>query len=1111
MAMAETEEEESDTNQQSSSDSSLQSIISRHNLKARYWSYLFDNLNRAVDEIYCVCENDENINGCQEVIMTLDICKKDFNALVERIHLQTEFEVADSKPTSLAWEVRKSSPGKSFSMDGSRRSSERTSSSSSNRLSMGSARKINFDIKESDGQQNAAVEMPLAKDDSNPRLEVVHEKTTWADRVKNKGSVIREVVTTESQTKKDNDSIDNDGEWTLVHHGKSKRTRSNQQSDSVRNETDLQKLQDDYGDEDIIPFLEANDEFRNLSLADRMELLDVDSNVRPPGRVIEIHQKLSSPRKRPLDETKRIQDERQMKAAERRNYNQKERLKKVKSTLEKGKKIRQQQEEMQRQKKEYFEKKHTTAEQKRLDQLREIVRKAQEEDAKISEIAFINSLEAQNKRIEVFSRHQNHKARLKDIQTERQRKFEEQAAKEEAALERRRALEAERQFKLEELRLKKLEKEAKVELQRQERDKARSDALKEKARDREQKKSALHAALATSAKELQKRIEQKHTESNKRHEMLIEQKKEKAATSYRPMSSDYVPNVAPYECKKFCSLCKVQIMSEVYLLSHLRGKIHREALYGDNNKEFCLDDIFTESINYIVDVQSDMDEQSAHESKQRQQSWKKKAKKIKQRLNSKTKVKLVDKKALTAGNSTKTTKIIKDLEKAVKSVNDCTELNQSQCNLIEKCLRELKSILKSKISKTEVVAFKNNNGITLICKLLAMFGNQASNPVFRKYVNGFTEVVILICWDNLDACMEFILSGEVISLIDILMKRFQVINLEGKGSSEGKQKQKLSPYCPIAHNFLSLLSAIFTSLIRNDCKSVTISENVSLYQRALDCISYIVCVGIIDALKSFFGLVYNSILVDNGVLELSHECIKFLLELSSYLIERPRTIFKNKKFQDNCNLLTAFKETQFVANGPPRRASDPPKLCSRIHNLIKTSIELLNCVAVLDLDLFQSILGQEGISLEYRHVMVYLLWHFSFHKDDALLQDIIMNIGYYSILNNDNQTFIQASRSPTILQLLCALPFDYFSNPRLKDVLFPTLMALCFRNYDNKAILDQESSSSFLAEYITGYQCKNKGSEKKTEEKKDDLVSLPSRFPSSYWLEACHFFSSTAS
>ena len=50
-----------------------------------------------------------------------------------------------------------------------------------------------------------------------------------------------------------------------------------------------------------------------------------------------------------------------------------------------GKKIRQQKEEMRRQQREYIEKKQTTAEQKRLDQLREIVRKAQEEDAKVSD------------------------------------------------------------------------------------------------------------------------------------------------------------------------------------------------------------------------------------------------------------------------------------------------------------------------------------------------------------------------------------------------------------------------------------------------------------------------------------------------------------------------------------------------------------------------------------------------------------------------------------------------------------------------------------------------------------------------------------------------------
>ena len=39
--------------------------------RARYWSYLFDNLHRAVDEIYCTCEADESVIECQVCMLTV--------------------------------------------------------------------------------------------------------------------------------------------------------------------------------------------------------------------------------------------------------------------------------------------------------------------------------------------------------------------------------------------------------------------------------------------------------------------------------------------------------------------------------------------------------------------------------------------------------------------------------------------------------------------------------------------------------------------------------------------------------------------------------------------------------------------------------------------------------------------------------------------------------------------------------------------------------------------------------------------------------------------------------------------------------------------------------
>lgn len=34
-------------------------------LRARYWAFLFDNLRRAVDEIYVTCESDQSVVECR--------------------------------------------------------------------------------------------------------------------------------------------------------------------------------------------------------------------------------------------------------------------------------------------------------------------------------------------------------------------------------------------------------------------------------------------------------------------------------------------------------------------------------------------------------------------------------------------------------------------------------------------------------------------------------------------------------------------------------------------------------------------------------------------------------------------------------------------------------------------------------------------------------------------------------------------------------------------------------------------------------------------------------------------------------------------------------------
>uniref|UniRef100_A0A8D2NES4 U1-type domain-containing protein n=1 Tax=Zonotrichia albicollis TaxID=44394 RepID=A0A8D2NES4_ZONAL len=393
---------------------------------------------------------------------------------------------------------------------------------------------------------------------------------------------------------------------------------------------------------DVLADYEARESWRQSnSWGDRVE----EEPARPPGHGIHMHEKLSSPsRKRTIAESKKKHEEKQMKAQQLREKLREEKTLKLQKLMEREKDVRKWKEELLDQRRRMMEEKLLHAEFKREVQLQAIVKKAQEEEAKVNEIAFINTLEAQNKRHDVLNKLKEYEQRLNELQEERQRRQEEKQARDEAVQERKRALEAERQARVEELLMKRKEQEARIEQQRQEKEKAREDAARERARDREERLAALTAAQQEAMEELQKKIQLKHDESIRRHMEQIEQRKEKAAelSSGRHANTDYAPKLTPYERKKQCSLCNVMISSEVYLFSHIKGKKHQQAVRENSSiqgRELSDEEVEHLSLKkYIVDIviESSVPVEPLKDGEEKQKI-KKKAKKLKARMNSRAK------------------------------------------------------------------------------------------------------------------------------------------------------------------------------------------------------------------------------------------------------------------------------------------------------------------------------------------------------------------------------------------------------------------------------------------------------------------------------------------
>ncbi|XP_026095025.1 S phase cyclin A-associated protein in the endoplasmic reticulum-like isoform X5 [Carassius auratus] len=1202
-------------------------------LRARYWAFLFDNLRRAVDEIYVTCESDQSVVECREVLMMLDNYVRDFKALIDWIQLQEKLEKTDAqnRPTSLTWEVRKMSPGRHV-----------MSSPSSDRIvpSPGVRRALNFG-------------------GPPPTLAVArlsHTGPSWADRVKCSQSL---PVPSPSVNIPDEKPAKKDAEgWETVHRGRSMRPRSNTmvakvspvlahvspKDDSDKENQNIQrspqeKSQEVKEQEQPIP-QEQSQEVEKTSiiepqsmaevlakkeeLADRLEkaneeaiasaiaeeeqltreiqaenneletdnesdfsasigsgscglsldwsemLADYDARepwrqstswgdiveeepARPPGHGIHMHEKLSSPsRKRTIAESKKKHEEKQLKAQQLRDKLREEKTHKLQKLLEREKEVRKWKEELLDQRRKMMDEKLLHAEFKREIQLQAIVKKAQEEEAKVNEIAFINTLEAQNKRHDVLAKLNEYEQRLNELQEERQRRQEEKQARDEAVQERKRALEAERQARVEELLIKRREQEARIEQQRQEKERAREDAARERARDREERLAALSAAQQEAMEELQKKIQMKHDESSRRHMEQMEQRKEKAAelSSGRHANTDYAPKLTPYERKKQCSLCNVVITSEVHLFSHIKGKGHQQAVRDSSSIQGReLSDEEVEHLSqkkYIVDIVTDssVPSDSAKEGEERQKA-RKKAKKLRARMNSRAKEyeTCMEAKTQTLDSpyKAKLQRLVKDLVKQQQG-QDSGQWASNKVSGLDRTLGEISRILE-KQNNADQEAFQVGGGLSALEQILQVV-TAASSPtavprIPHKSLCTAVNTYYLSCVHCHNNCSYVLYSNKITFLMDLLLHQLTLFVPDEDKSIFGRSVNK-QVFEGLTTGLLQTVATALGQLYppnldgeaprisTPDTKSRPVaSENFNT--RAQDLISYVVNMGLIDKL-------YGCFLSVQGPIDESPKMASFLEQATAFLhgmcklcfavTGRSLSIFDNK-LQDSTGLTALLQSTDLVgvlhmlycillhsalpdslSTGPvgPEEPYSPAVIQVALQGL-----RFLNTFALLDLSAFQCVLGAEGLSLAFRHIVSSLLWYCSQHSAEELLHELIICIGYFTVNHPDNQVIVQSGRQPSVLQKLCQLPFQYFSHPRLIKVLFPSLICACYNNLQNKVILQQEMSCVLLATFIQDCATnENKSDCKASHPEKGwaplDYCELSNRFPRDQWDAALQFF-----
>jgi hypothetical protein len=160
-----------------------------------------------------------------------------------------------------------------------------------------------------------------------------------------------------------------------------------------------------------------------------------------------------------------------------------------------------------------------------------------------------------------------------------------------------------------------------------------------------------------------------------------------------------------------------------------------------------------------------------------------------------------------------------------------------------------------------------------------------------------------------------------------------------------------------------------------------------------------------------------------------------------------------------------------LLNENPGKKMAPKVIPQTLLAVAILSIRFLNNLARLHLPLLQEMLSSEEYYDQIYHLFDYILRYCNEHLDNGpedvreLLHEVILLIGYFVSVNVKNQNMMKLGET-SIIQRLCNMPFAYFTDKKYINVLFPTLVSICFEHIHNLSVLQHEMSVDLLVNYL---------------------------------------------